>query len=107
MEMQMVQEGDQSCARHSCNVYHILKMTNKGIGVCKAVIPNSYSHRYLVPFNKKTNKKSANKRARERINKSINKHQTLTLHGSAESVAIAEVGEIIDVDTRSNVGSVT
>ena len=86
---------------------HVLKLPNKGISSCKAVIPAPHYHRYSELHKRKTDKRDASIRVKDRISYGINKRQAICLHGSEEAAALADLDEIIDVDAASTISSVT
>lgn len=86
---------------------HVLKLRNKGIVTCKAVIPNAYFHRYSELHKLKTDKRDASIRVKERISDGINKRQAISIHGSEEAASLVDLAEIIDIDAASTISSVT
>ena len=86
---------------------HVLKLPNKGVVTCKAVIPDPYFHRYSQLHKRKTDKRDASIRVKDRISDGINKRQAICLHGSEEAAALVDLSEIIDVDAASTISSVT
>ena len=88
---------------------HVLKLPNKGITTCGAVIPAPHFHRYSELYKRKANKRDARRRVKVRISHGINKRQVICLHGSEEAAALVDLSEseIIDVDAASTISSVT
>ena len=86
---------------------HVLKLQNKGITTCKAVIPAPHFHRYSELHTRKIAKRDASIRVKDRISHGINKRQAICLHGSKEAAALVDLSEIIDVDAASTISSVT
>ena len=67
--------------------WHVLKLTNKGIAICRAVIPDNYQQRYQDLWDKSSNKKAAIKRAGETTEDNIVERQQNAVRSREQSTS--------------------
>ena len=81
--------------------WHVLKMTNKGIAICRAAIPANYQQRYQNLWDKSSNKKAAIKRAGDTNEDNIVQRQQNAVRSREQSTSRSMGGASTSSTPRS------